>query len=82
MNPYLRKRNSVNVPTVDHTHPFTKALGKIATADAASSRAAIEASKQRSLLFILDSSMTPQRTVLRLPVGSPPYPGLTGKVLI
>jgi len=29
----------------DHTHPFAKALGKIATADEASSRAAIEAAK-------------------------------------
>lgn len=29
----------------DHTHPFTNALRKIATANAASSRAAIEASK-------------------------------------
>lgn len=28
-----------------HTHPFVKALSKIATADAASSRAAIQASK-------------------------------------
>jgi len=29
----------------NHTHSFAKALSKIATADAASSRAAIEASK-------------------------------------
>lgn len=30
---------------IDHTHPFAKALSRIVTADAASSRAAIVASK-------------------------------------
>ncbi len=39
------KPTTDEAPSPDHTHPFAKALSKIAKADAASSRAAIEASK-------------------------------------
>lgn len=35
----------VDTASPDHTHPFAKALSRIARADAASSRTAIEASK-------------------------------------
>lgn len=38
-------RQARETHTSNDTHPFAKALSKIATADAASSRAAIEASK-------------------------------------
>ncbi len=68
------KPTTDEAPSPDHTHPFAKALSKIAKADAASSRAAIEASKVTKPSLHTRSSMTPQRAVLRPVVGWPPYP--------
>ena len=72
-NEQREKRITASTDINENTQAFSIALSKIATASAASSRAAIEAAQATKPSLHTRFVHDPQRTALRLRGGSPPY---------